>query len=726
MCTALVGPIRHLQKITKAIINTEWLTCPLHPTSSSTWVFAAFTRKERSCFLTVAVCFTLFSTHLADDKFKRVVAGSVYLRYPEKDQKKMEFPGACPLFTFPRGIELSFARLSAQNHQYVITEVSGARLYGYCRTIYLPAPAEAVERLRSRVDAAMRDTLDSHSTGLYLPFAITILSYFPFHTKFKHLLTSLCGTIDTVPELQARCRSISQLFMVPMVGPGEEISFTADMLRAADIPLTRDVSLTFAVPPMADLPICDTTLSALCSALEPRLVVDLLNMLVMERKIVVVASSPEQLVLALEELLALLHPMEWPYIYIPLLPITLTDVLYAPMPFIVGVIRNALPLVEIPPDAVSVDLDEHTVIPPSPEALTDDEVRRSGLPTRHYLRLCKAFKVHANVFHPLNPNVPDKTPTRVTIDGNVFDGPTLESLYDSDFERSDDEDEAEEQAGPAFGYMLPSIDTEQVRWATLGVFSSLLEKFWQFVQFSGDAAQIFDNEGFLGSAKVDTGSFLSGFVQTQIFQCFIQSRIAQQVSVKDAFETTLFTNLVRRQAIRDKLADQPISGQLYKQGRRVRSWRLRNFTLEKCTLIYYKPDNGDGPGLEKGSLDLVPGRSRVFIPPLDAGTPTRFHFTVEVEATRVLRLCASSGQERRRWIRALHSRVGELDAVLFTTDTGSSGAGPSAQAVKSISRAHKEKLKRLNTFADELVVGKMAAYRTSDNVSFGFEQLDDE
>ncbi|KAG9391048.1 C-myc promoter-binding protein [Carpediemonas membranifera] len=658
----------------------------------------------------------LFPNRKTDDRFKRTFAGSVYLRFPAEDKKHEEFPMAAPLFVFPRGIDLSFAKLSANNHQYVITEVTGARLHGYCRTVYLPA-GDIVHSLLEHVNDETRQYIEERGADeLYLPVGITILSYFPFHKRFKELLSMVCDDLDDLQAIKTRCQRLADLFL---------LTWKPEDITNAGIPLARPRTFTFKLPPVNDLPLCDTDLSALCGALSPKTLVDLISQLLLERKVVVVSDSQEHLVVCVEELIALLYPLEWPYIYIPLLPITLTDVLFAPMPFITGIVRSALPLFETPTDAVFVDLDKHTLQHPDPTQLTEEELSRTPLPPRYIIRVCRALKRHADLFHPMHPDMPDVTPTRITMNGHPVDGPTLECLYDSDngTDDSDDDDLEEGEAGSGkFGYMLPSLDSAKLRWSMMSIYTSMFEHFWQFVTFSDNAADIFDSDSFLKASKGDSTSFLAGFVQTQMFQCFIQSRIGQQSKEKDAFETLLFTTLWKRQTKRDLIADRALEGRLFKQGRKVHSWRLRDFVLDGNTLLYYKPGNSDKQ-VEKGRMELAPGRSRVFLPTAESGLPTRYPFAIGVEDdnARVLKLCAPTSKDRREWIRAFQSRVGEYDSML----AGTSG-GPSETTVDTIANSFRETLRRFNTFTDEMIHNKVNDYQLRGSFTLDFAELGDE
>lgn len=56
-----------------------------------------------------------------------------------------------------------------------------------------------------------------------------------------------------------------------------------------------------------------------------------------ERRIIVVSKRVSRLSACVQAANALIYPMQWQHIFIPVLPQHLTDYLLAPMPFLIGV-----------------------------------------------------------------------------------------------------------------------------------------------------------------------------------------------------------------------------------------------------------------------------------------------------------------------------------------------------------------------------------------------------
>ena len=131
--------------------------------------------------------------------------------------------------------------------------------------------------------------------------------------------------------------------------------------------------LPFVLPcwPWSQCPLIDPpSLSLLFLHLSPATVVHLLSLLLSETSVVLLSSSLHLLSPLVESLSALLHPLRWPYIYIPLLPLSLADFFQAPQPFLIGAPSSMAAL--LPPDAsyAVVDCDRDAVrlhsLPPSP------------------------------------------------------------------------------------------------------------------------------------------------------------------------------------------------------------------------------------------------------------------------------------------------------------------------------------------------------------------------
>jgi hypothetical protein len=92
----------------------------------------------------------------------------------------------------------------------------------------------------------------------------------------------------------------------------------------------------FTVPKFIDPPLCDLNFLILFRLLEPRHVIKIFNAMLSEIPILVVSDYIELLCPVCEAFMAFLYPLKWPFLYIPVLPVSLIDIIQAPQPFLIG------------------------------------------------------------------------------------------------------------------------------------------------------------------------------------------------------------------------------------------------------------------------------------------------------------------------------------------------------------------------------------------------------
>lgn len=92
--------------------------------------------------------------------------------------------------------------------------------------------------------------------------------------------------------------------------------------------------------------------------------ITLLQSILLERQILLISSNPNEIISICESLFTLIYPLKWACIYIPLLPLELSDMISAILPYIIGIskknfeiIRNKIDL----KDKVVIDLDNDSV-----------------------------------------------------------------------------------------------------------------------------------------------------------------------------------------------------------------------------------------------------------------------------------------------------------------------------------------------------------------------------
>lgn len=148
------------------------------------------------------------------------------------------------------------------------------------------------------------------------------------------------------------------LLHVPFPLPGESFLVESKTYLPND-PDSPDFSVRLQRPEDDRVPLADVTAAPLVRALQPKRLIELINLLLGERRVILVSSSLETVSAATVAAAALLYPFSWQHTFIPVLPEALLDFACMPMPFLVGVVASSLPaLLALPlEDVVLVDLD---------------------------------------------------------------------------------------------------------------------------------------------------------------------------------------------------------------------------------------------------------------------------------------------------------------------------------------------------------------------------------
>ena len=117
-------------------------------------------------------------------------------------------------------------------------------------------------------------------------------------------------------------------------------------------------------------------LACLVFNLAPAVLAALLASLLMERRVVLLSASFATLATAVHATAALLRPFRWHYVFLPLLPASLLDVLDSPTPYLVGLPQVLVQSVDWSSldDVVVVDLDGNTINPPVGGAGSDSNL----------------------------------------------------------------------------------------------------------------------------------------------------------------------------------------------------------------------------------------------------------------------------------------------------------------------------------------------------------------
>ncbi|XP_041365406.1 myotubularin-related protein 13-like [Gigantopelta aegis] len=278
-----------------------------------------------------------------------VSCGKIIQRFPEKDWKTCPFPQGIELFCQPTGWTLSTQRQPPSFFVSVLTDIDANRHYCACLTFY-----ETVAISPTKPDDEDTDEQDSalvHHSLMFAPKSLLLVSRLSYFEAFKNCL----GIMYTVyvENLQVQLESLvgnilGCVHVPPAGGPQVRFSIGAGDRQALQPPLNPT------------LPVTNVCVAQIFDELGINNVMTVLFAALTDHKILFTSQSYSRLTDACGAFIALQYPFKYSYVYIPILPVSLLEVLNTPTPFIAGIhssLRNdAMDLVG-PLDVIIVDLD---------------------------------------------------------------------------------------------------------------------------------------------------------------------------------------------------------------------------------------------------------------------------------------------------------------------------------------------------------------------------------
>eukprot|EP00808_Paulinella_micropora_P030599 g66867.t1 len=216
---------------------------------------------------------------------------------------------------------------------FALTDKTGQRLYAACLLLH-PLPYTPEQQQQGAAQHAQH--------------AICLMTRRPLFDLLRHALLSLAPHL---PLLQNPSSA----------DPLQELlSSTAfrTLLRLTE-PLQAPLDLFGTARAPLQVPVTDLSLSPLLERLPFATLLQALEVLVLERKLLLVAEDYSLLCLAAEALRSLLYPFRWLYLLVPVLPYGMLRYLQCPTPFLVGLHSCYLPtaLQMLAPEVVVLDLD---------------------------------------------------------------------------------------------------------------------------------------------------------------------------------------------------------------------------------------------------------------------------------------------------------------------------------------------------------------------------------
>ena len=288
-------------------------------------------------------------------------------------------PDQLGTFIFPSGIFLSTEEIQPQFFTFVLTDVNAVKMYGGVLHIYELIDGDEIQNLildnphykkQQQQQQQQQQFVDmsqsnKEETDIRIPFfqhgyrpkALVLLSHYPFYNLFRILLFQLYRISLSSCPLPFD-RYLSNIFEIPLPPHGViEVLYTS--LPECPLLLYR--------PPRNQLPMIDYSFRPLFMSLSVDNILLIFSFILHEHKVCFCSKNISILTPIQEAFLSFIFPFVWQGAYIPILPSSMMIILDAPVPFIIGVNSDYIPLFgtseySIPDDLIMVDIDNDKVL----------------------------------------------------------------------------------------------------------------------------------------------------------------------------------------------------------------------------------------------------------------------------------------------------------------------------------------------------------------------------
>ncbi|XP_069032261.1 LOW QUALITY PROTEIN: DENN domain-containing protein 3-like [Embiotoca jacksoni] len=293
---------------------------------------------------------------------------------------------ALPQLCFPGGLQLAHEQREDSYHFLVFTDLFGNRTHGVVVQYY-----RAVQSCQEGV-VQNGHRWNPTRSRLYAPFAVCIISKFPYYNALRDCLS--CLLVQLRPARQADFEETikefsAKLSLVPIPPPGQlNVSFSLRPLQVV-LPSRAD----------QDSPVIDIDLHLPFLCFTHTALLQVLSYLLQEQKLVFFSSDWARLTLVAESLLLYLQPMSWQQPYVPVLARGMLDFLMAPTAFLMGChISHFEEVAAETEDLILVNVDDGIIqsswsetieLPAVPVAAAESFMSRAESLQLHYdLELC--------------------------------------------------------------------------------------------------------------------------------------------------------------------------------------------------------------------------------------------------------------------------------------------------------------------------------------------------
>eukprot|EP00039_Didymoeca_costata_P033023 m.40328 g.40328 ORF g.40328 m.40328 type:complete len:1231 (-) comp9654_c0_seq2:148-3840(-) len=293
----------------------------------------------------------------------------VLFHFPNERPWNMPFdPASILMLCFPTGLRLRPESRSRKicSHSFLVTKEDGSRMYGVALTFYeaiedtkVLDALEVLQKMylhqvqhmdsKTAADDASKSAAALSGT-IYAPKIICLLSQVPAIATFERYLRQLYNVSQEPSDIPLEAYVSNLLYEVPVPEPGSCVQFWCQS------------AICTAIPAPQDLPMLEFSLRRLFNLFSVENILKIYSAVLLEEQVLLRSKDCELLMLVAEGITALLYPFSWMYVYVPILPATQRHFLEAPMPFVMGLPGDDD--AEQAQETVLVEIDKGTVTSP--------------------------------------------------------------------------------------------------------------------------------------------------------------------------------------------------------------------------------------------------------------------------------------------------------------------------------------------------------------------------
>jgi DENN domain-containing protein 5 len=257
----------------------------------------------------------------------------IFSSFPKADHyTDMAIPDMVSHIVFPKGLTYSSQDHPPQSFSLVLTDISRVKIYCVVLLTYELVEPQKVDEVIHVIKKQHQIDLSNELSTVYAPKALVILSHYPFYNFFSSALKQLYHISLSSSPLPLERYIANLVNDVPLPPQGlTEVVFSL-----------VDTVFQIRRPPPNQLPMIDFSYRPLFMMLSIDNILSIFRCMLNEYSLCFYSSNIALLTPIQEAFMSLLFPFVWQGVYIPILERSVIDIIDAPVPYVLGVLKDLL------------------------------------------------------------------------------------------------------------------------------------------------------------------------------------------------------------------------------------------------------------------------------------------------------------------------------------------------------------------------------------------------